>query len=187
MISHDNDTGIIIMSDSRTFSVFCVWIQHDRNIILDKWKDYKLKTIRGRKKNWWESLVQRAYNRRATVAKGYLTLTSSCNMTGPPFADVRPTFLPSTVSSLHLLRFWENANQRKKTTSALFCFLRKWLVDLWRRMSHWWSLCTLYLSHAGWSYRRRLGSPLLCGLFNRWRQLFERNYFPLFVADWLKA
>ena len=28
-------------------------------------------------------------------------------------------------------------------------------------MSPWWSLCTLYLSHARWSYRRRLGSLLL--------------------------
>ena len=27
-------------------------------------------------------------------------------------------------------------------------------------MSPWWSLCTLYLSHARWSYRRRLGSLL---------------------------
>ena len=29
-------------------------------------------------------------------------------------------------------------------------------------MSPWWSLCTLYLSHARWSYRRRLRSLLLC-------------------------
>ena len=29
-------------------------------------------------------------------------------------------------------------------------------------MYPWWSLCTLYLSHARWSYRRRLGSLLLC-------------------------
>ena len=28
-------------------------------------------------------------------------------------------------------------------------------------MSPWWSVCTLYLSHASWSYRRRLGSLLL--------------------------
>ena len=28
-------------------------------------------------------------------------------------------------------------------------------------MSPWWSLCTLYLLHARWSYRRRLGSLLL--------------------------
>ena len=30
------------------------------------------------------------------------------------------------------------------------------------RMSPCWSLCTLYLSKARWSYRRRLGSLLLC-------------------------
>ena len=45
------------------------------------------------------------------------------------------------------------------------------------------SLCTLYLSHASWSYRRRLGRvSVVVGL--RWMcdiQLFERNYFPLFV------
>ena len=29
------------------------------------------------------------------------------------------------------------------------------------RMSPWWSLCTLYLSHARWSYRRRFRSLLL--------------------------
>ena len=29
------------------------------------------------------------------------------------------------------------------------------------RMSPWWSLCTLYLSHARWSHRKRLGSLLL--------------------------
>ena len=29
-------------------------------------------------------------------------------------------------------------------------------------MSPWWSFCTLYLSHARWSYRRRLGSLLFC-------------------------
>ena len=29
------------------------------------------------------------------------------------------------------------------------------------RMSPWWSLCILYLSHARWSYRRQLGSLLL--------------------------
>ena len=77
------------------------------------------------------------------------------------------------------------------------------------RMSPWWSLCTLYSSHARWSYRRRLGSLLLCDVslvefictlyssHARWShrrrleslllwacvpcQLFERNYFPLFV------
>ena len=30
------------------------------------------------------------------------------------------------------------------------------------RMSPWWSLCTLYLLHAKWSYWGRLGSLLLC-------------------------
>ena len=30
------------------------------------------------------------------------------------------------------------------------------------RMSPWWSWCTLYLSHVRRSYRRRLGSLLLC-------------------------
>ena len=45
-------------------------------------------------------------------------------------------------------------------------------------MSSWWSLCTLSLSHAKWSYRRWLRSPLLWACV----QLFERNYFPLFVG-----
>ena len=34
------------------------------------------------------------------------------------------------------------------------------------RMSPWWSLCTLYSSHAMWSYRRWLGSLLLWLAFN---------------------
>ena len=38
-------------------------------------------------------------------------------------------------------------------------------------MSPWWSLCILY--------RWQLGSVVV-GLFNVWRQLLERNYFPLF-------
>ena len=51
------------------------------------------------------------------------------------------------------------------------------------RVSPWWSLCTLYSSHARWSYRRRLGFLLLlaCVQCHMWRQMFERNYFPLFV------
>ena len=74
-------------------------------------------------------------------------------------------------------------------------------------MSLWWSLCTLYLSHAGcdvncssaitslcllilqksaanWRCLMRKGDSghCCCGpAFNVWRQLFERNYFPLFV------
>ena len=33
------------------------------------------------------------------------------------------------------------------------------------RQSPWWSLCTLYLSHVRWSYRRRFGSLLLCACY----------------------
>ena len=42
--------------------------------------------------------------------------------------------------------------------------------------------CTLYLSHARWSYRRRSTrvSVVVC-LLSVWRQLFERNYFSLLV------
>ena len=42
-------------------------------------------------------------------------------------------------------------------------------------------VCTLYLSHARWSYRRRLGSLLLCACSIWDSQLFERSNFPLFV------
>ena len=35
-------------------------------------------------------------------------------------------------------------------------------VSLSLRVSPWWSVCTLYLSHARWSYRRRLGWGLCC-------------------------
>ena len=42
-------------------------------------------------------------------------------------------------------------------------------------MSPWWSSCTLYRIPGG-----RIVSDLgLCCLFNVWRHLFERNYFPL--------
>ena len=43
---------------------------------------------------------------------------------------------------------------------------------------------TLCSSHARWSYRRRLGSLSLwtCVQCHLWRQLFERNYFPLLVG-----
>ena len=51
-------------------------------------------------------------------------------------------------------------------------------------MSPWWSLCTLYLSHRGMQGGVIVGDSGLCccgPAFNVSRQLFERNYFPLFV------
>ena len=66
-----------------------------------------------------------------------------------------------------------------------------WLTIQWKiywgftQMSPWWSLCTLYSLHARWSYRRWPRSLLLwaCVQCHVWCQLFERHYFPLFVAS----
>ena len=76
----------------------------------------------------------------------------------------------------------------KKKKSISFCFILMFYCGCstksWsERMSPWWSLCTLYSSHPGWSYRRQLESLLLwaCVQCHVWRQLFERNDFPLFV------
>ena len=39
---------------------------------------------------------------------------------------------------------------------------KQWEVTALEQLtSPWWSVCTLYLSHARWSHRRRLGSLLL--------------------------
>ena len=50
-------------------------------------------------------------------------------------------------------------------------------------MSPWWCLCTWYLSHASWSYRRRLGRvSVVVYLFKVCSPVLERNYFPLFAG-----
>ena len=76
---------------------------------------------------------------------------------------------------------------------AVLCvFLSVFFGDktMFTRMSPWWSLCTLYSLNARWSYRRRLGSLLsqlwACVQCHVWRQLFECNYFPLFVDSMFK-
>ena len=65
---------------------------------------------------------------------------------------------------LHKLRHSGVTLEKLKMTH-IFDFCRRWF---------WWSLCTLYSSHAMWSYRRWLGSLLLwaCVQCHVWRQLF---------------
>ena len=54
-----------------------------------------------------------------------------------------------------------------------------------RMSAPWWSLsCTLYSSHARWSYRRRLGSLLLWACSMCDVNSSSANYFPLFVDSW---
>ena len=90
-----------------------------------------------------------------------------------------------TVSSIYLLNFLTLCYLKVKHDILVLGVLSRAGVFCCNfcLMSPWRSLCTLYSSHARWSYRRRLGSLLLwaCVQCHVWRQLFERNYFPLFV------
>ena len=123
------------------------------------------------------------------LVSSWLTWGKNGAMTGP----VTSSSLSRVTTTFTVEPLKQPANNKVKMQSHWNHQPKLTLVIL--RMSPWWSLCTFHSSHARWSYHRWLGSLLLWACVqchDVWHQLFERNYFPLFVdsssrkLNWIK-
>ena len=76
---------------------------------------------------------------------------------------MRPTVLLWNQQTMEMcLNTGRHTLNRHTTTDTRVTYNSSTWHAMNLRMSSWWSLCTLYSSHARWSYHRRLRSLLFC-------------------------